>query len=100
MKTEILILNVNTFEKEGQKKSRIGFIFAKKEYLQNTAKFKGYAELSMFYENELPFNNIPLEIIGNVVEATIREVPNVTNPLRKRQVIESIKFKDNVINLL
>ena len=42
MQTQIMLLNVLTYEKEGKKGTRLGFIFAEKDSLGETDKFKGF----------------------------------------------------------
>ncbi len=102
MKEEIIILNVLRYEQDEKHKNsgcRLGFIFADETKFSDTSKFKGYAELSMFYDYSI-FDKFTKDMFYVPAMATFKNLPNPTNPLRSRTVIESIDFNGNVINLL
>ena len=52
MKTKIMILSVlkYTDKKTGEVKTRLGFIFDDENYNVENSSFKGYSELSCFYD--------------------------------------------------
>lgn len=99
MKSKIMILNVLKYEKDGKKGTRLSIIFPGNDNVQETEKFKGFADVSLYYSNHDAFDIIPSEIIGQIVEATIEEKSNPSNPLRKTTTIISIAYKDKVYNL-
>jgi len=98
-KEKILILNVCRYEKEGSWKSLINFIFVNNENLTVTDKFKGYADLTVYYDTPVAYEQIPVEAIGQVVEVTIEEKSNSYNPLKKKTVLSSIAYKGQTYNL-
>lgn len=100
MKTQIMLLNVLAYDKNGKKGTRLGLIFAEKESLGSTDKFKGYKEISLFYEGHEVFNKIPIDIIGRPITAYIKEVTDPINPLRKNQVIHCLEDEKRTIDLL
>lgn len=97
MLTGCLIYNDKT---TNEVKTRLGYIMAEPSMKQNTDKFKGYAELSSFYDGADNFNKIPVEFFGNVVIATLENKPNPRNPLREVKVIKSLKLGSNVVTLV
>lgn len=83
-----------------QDKTRLGYIVADTSFRQNTDKFKGYPDLSIFYDGTEVFNKLPVEWFGVTLLATIENKPNPRNPLRENKVIKSLKLGSNVINLV
>lgn len=81
-------------------KTRLGYVMADPNFKQNTEKFKGYAELSAFYDGVEIFNKIPVEFFGVPCIATLENKPNPRNPLREVKVIKSIKCGNSVVNLV
>ena len=102
MKTNIMLLNVLAYEKKdtGKNGTRLGLIFTEKESLQDTDKFKGFSEISLYYDGHEVFNKIPLNWIGRPITAYIKEVTNPSNPMRKKQVISCLEYENNSIDLL
>lgn len=102
MKTQIMILNVLAYEKAetGKKGTRLGLIFAEKDSLTDSDKFKGYNEVSIFYDGHEVFNKVPLEFIGRPVTAYIKEIANPSNPLKKKQIISCLEYENNSIDLV
>lgn len=93
MKNNIVILNVSRYTKDGKDKSLISFFFANDENLSLTNKFKGYVELKVFYDNTNAFDNLPVDLIGKMVSATIEDKTSKFNPLRRTSIITSIEYK-------
>lgn len=100
MKTQIMLLNVLAYEKEERKGTRVGLIFVEKDSLQDSQKFKGFSEINLFYDGHDVFNKIPTSFIGRPVTAYIKEITNPINPMKKRQIISSIEYENNTIDLL
>lgn len=102
MKTNILLLNVLAYEKKDTKKkgTRLGLIFTDKDSLQDAEKFKGFSDVSLYYEGHDVFNKIPVSWIGRPLTAYIKEISNPSNPMRKKQVISCIEYENNSIDLL
>lgn len=100
MQTQIMLLNVLTYEKEGKKGTRLGFIFAEKDSLGETDKFKGFKEISTYYDGHEVFNKIPLGFIGKPITAFITEKKNPFNPMKSTQVISSLSYENNTVDLL
>lgn len=102
MKTNILLLNVLAYEKKDTKKkgTRLGLIFTDKDSLQDAKTFKGFSDVSLYYEGHDVFNKIPVSWIGRPLTAYIKEISNPSNPMRKKQVISCIEYENNSIDLL
>lgn len=100
MKSNIVILNVCRYTKDGKDKSLISFFFANEENLRLTDKFKGYSDLKLFYDNTNAFDKLPVDVIGKVVSATIEDKSSTFNPLRKSSVITCIEYKGIKYDLL
>ena len=100
MKTEIMILNVMNYEKEGQVNTRMGFIICAKGSISENDRFIGYGELSQYYKGIDVFEKIKKDMIGKPITANLKELSSPSNPMRSRQVIESIEYNGNLISLL
>lgn len=100
MKTNVMLLNTNIFEKDGKTSTRLGLIFCEKDSLGNSEKFKGFKEISLYYDGAEVFNKIPMDFIGRPVTAYIKEVANPSNPLRKKQIIYCLEYENNSIDLV
>lgn len=81
-------------------KTRLGYVMSDPSFKQNTEKFKGFAELSAFYDGREIFDKIPVDFYGIPVIATLETRPNPRNPLRETKIIKSIKAGNNVISLV
>lgn len=99
MKAQVMLLNVLKYENEKGKGTRIGLIFCEKDSLQNGEKFKGFNEISLFYDVDV-FDKIPVDFIGRPVTAYITERSSSKNPLRKTQIISSIEYENRSVDLL
>lgn len=93
--------NKSTGEKTGKQKIRIGYFVLSKESMQNTDKFKGYAELSVFldYTDEL-WNKLSTKIIMQPVEFVFEQAQSLRDPLKTYLKLNTINCKDEVINLV
>lgn len=83
-----------------QDKTRVGYIVADTSFRQDSEKFKGFPDLSIFYDGTEVFNKLPVDWFGLPVVATIESKPNPRNPLRETKVIKTLKLGSNVINLV
>lgn len=99
MKAQVMLLNVLKYENEKGKGTRVGIIFCEKDSLQNSEKFKGFSEVSLFYDVDV-FDKIPTDFIGRPVTAYITERSSAKNPLRKSQIISSLEYDNRSIDLL
>lgn len=97
-----MLLNVLAYEKKetGKKGTRLALIFSEKESLQDTDKFKGFSEISLFYDGHEVFEKIPINWIGRPLIAYIKDVSSPSNPMRKKQVISCLEYENNSIDLL
>lgn len=100
MKEKITILNVLCYEKDNKKGTRLGFVFSSSDKMSDNAKYKGFSEISCFYEGDKVFNSITLDMIGVPVDVTLKAVSDFKNPLNTRNIIDTVTYKGNVINLL
>lgn len=105
----VTILNVlrydekdkKTGEKTGKQKIRIGYFVLSKDNLQETDKFKGYAELSAFvdYSEDL-WSKLSTKIIMQPVEFCFETMQSVRDPMKTYLKLKTINCKDEVINLV
>ena len=100
MKVQVMLLNVLAYEKDEKKGTRLGLIFCEKDSVQDTVKFKGFTEVSLFYDGHEVFEKIPTDFIGRPVTAYITEKSNARNPFKKTQIISSLEYENNTISLL
>lgn len=100
-KQEIRVLNVMCYKDKQTEalKTRIGFIFTGKEQLVNGPKFKGFSELSCYYDGNL-IDRIPIDLICSPVTATLQTRSNPSNPMKSSKIIKDIEYKNNVYSLL
>ena len=105
MKNKIIILNVMTYEKKNIKggidevNTRIEFLFADREQLQDSKKYLGYSVIPTYHKGNL-LKNITSDMILVPLEAEFKEITDYNNPLASRKLLKSITYKGNVINLL
>lgn len=101
MEVDIMILNVLDYadKKSGELKSRMSFIFADKEYFQDTEKYLGYGEVSLFYNHSIR-DRIPKTAIGKCIKAKIQTRGSYRNPMKSYSNIESITVDGKSIDLL
>lgn len=84
----------------GKNKTRLGYMVADVSFRQDSEKFKGFPDLSVFYDGTDIFTKLPVDWFGVSVIATIENKPNPRNPLRENKVIKSLKLGNSVINLV
>ena len=99
MKEKILILNVMKYEKEGKQKSRVAFILADEKNISNREKFKGYSDLAFYYDGTAPFDVLPVDIIGQVVDGSFVEQSSASNPFKKSTILKEVEFKGQTYEL-
>lgn len=100
MKLQIMLLNVMKYEKDGQKKSRIGYYIPTKEALSDRDKFKGYSELASYRNDTKYFDLIPVNFIGQKCEISIVEKPNSSNPMKTYKEFTEITCNGQVVHLV
>lgn len=100
LKIELKNVMIYSDKETGNLKTRLGYNLIDSSMKQITDKFKGFADLAVYYDGDEVFKKIPQEIIGTVVVAIIEEVANVRNPLRKTSIIKGIKVGNSVITLV
>lgn len=101
MKYQVELISCLTFKnKEGSLSTRLGYRLINPSFLQDTPKFKGYAEMSYFSDGTSLFDKLNKNHFGVPVELTTEERPNSSNPLKKVVVLKSIKIENELINLL
>ena len=96
---KIQLLNVLEYEdkKTGKIKTRIGYIYASKEFCSNTDKFIGRSE-NAYYVNGGLKNLFTLEdITTKTYTLVVGDKPSSTNLLRSRIVPIQLKIDNKVI---
>lgn len=102
MEQNIQIQNVMTYidKKDGKPKTRVGFFLSDVSQKADNKSYRGYSELSLFYDGNEIFNKISNDMIGKPLLAKLKTITNVTNPMKSHQVIESFRYAGSTINLL
>lgn len=95
MIVDVELLNCNVFEKDGKKKCRIGYRLLNRESVSNSAKFKGFAELSVFLEDETIFEKLTLDLFGYALKFEFIEEANPRDPMKKRVTLKKIMNAKN-----
>lgn len=97
MNTDIVILNTLKYyakDKDGNKtdkvRTRLSYYFP---ILNNDdSNLKGYPEFTEFVDADIT-NILPSKIYGKQVKIKTTEVPQLSNPFKKRTIISSIEFE-------
>lgn len=100
---KVIIQNVLKYEdkeNKGKYKSRLGYFLADSTSVQNTDKFKGIAELSIFTDNTKLFDSLRSDHMGKSATLKFIEKPSTRNPLKTYLELKEICFKDETIGLL
>lgn len=93
--------NKATGEKTGKEKIRIGYLILGKDTIQDSAKFKGYSEMSYFLDySEDIWNKLTNKIIMQPCEFVFESTQSVRDPLKTYLKLISIKCKDEDISLV
>lgn len=102
MDLKVTILNFLKYsDKEtGKPKIRIGYINNSSDYIENTDKFKGYPELSVFLDDTDLWDKLTMGLVGQVATFTFEKKPNPRNPLKDITYLKNIKCKDVDISIL
>lgn len=100
-KEKILILDVMRYadKKSGEIKSRLGFILCSQKHKKNTDNFKGFNELSCFYDLDI-LDKVPQDTILEPVDGIFELRPNQSNPMRTNSILVGFEYKGNVYKLL
>lgn len=100
MKMKIMLLNVMKYEKDGQLKSRLGYIIPTQEAFSNRDKFIGYSELAAYRNDDKFFALIPKDFVGKHCDVTVCEKPNPINPMKTYKDFEDITCDGKTISLV
>lgn len=100
MKFKIMLLNVMKYEKDGQVKSRLGYIIPTQEAFSDRDKFKGYSELASYRNDDKYFSLIPKNFIGQMCDITITEKPNSANPMKTYKEFTDITCNGQTVSLV
>lgn len=100
MKMEIMILNTMKYEKDGQQKSRMGYILSNKEAFSERDKFRGYSELAVYRDDTKLFDLVPADFIGKNCVATVQERPSTANPLKSYKEIVDLVCNGKTVHLV
>lgn len=101
MKYSVELISCLTYkDRDGDISTRLGYRLLSPDYLQDTSKFKGYAEMSYFCKGTDLFNKLNKDYFGVQAEIMTEERPSKNNPMRKITVVKSVKVGNELINLL
>lgn len=102
MKEKIIILSVlkYTDKKTNETKTRLGFIFDDDKFNVSNSSFKGFSELSCFYNGDEVFNLISNDMIKKPLECVIKQNQSASNPLKTNSKIEKVSYAGSIYNLL
>lgn len=102
MKEKIILLSVlkYTDKKTNLEKVRLGFVFADKKFNTSNKCFKGYSEMSCFYDNADVFDKLSNDSFLTPVDAILETKSSPVNPLRETKVIKQLVINGSILNLL
>lgn len=102
MDLPVTILNFLLYEDKEtkEKKIRIGYLISDKEYCQNSVKFKGYAECSVYLDSDKQWEDLDVSLCGKPATFKFIEVINPRNPLKKINKLTCIITKDGSIDII
>lgn len=101
MKHKVELLNCLIYKnKDGGQSVRLGYRLLDPSFNQDTAKFKGYSEMSYFGDNIDLFSKLRKEHFGVPCELETEERPNLSNPLKKVIVLKSLHVANEHLSLL
>lgn len=86
---DVEILNMVKFSKDGVDKTRIVYRMLSNTSISNTEKFKGYADLSFYVDNTIPFE-LPIEYFGKHLKFLLKEEVNPIDPTKKKIKLSKI----------
>lgn len=97
MELSVTILNILKYEDKETKepKIRIGYINNDTAYIENSAKFRGYPELSVFLNDNGLWDKLTVAMVGKVAKFVFEKKPNPRNPLKDITVLKEIKTKEH-----
>lgn len=95
MKLNVTLLNFLKYEDKEthQPKIRIGYINQDTNYISNKDKFKGYAELSVFLDDDKAWDLLDVDMCGRSAELEFTSTPNPRNPLKNITKLVAIRAK-------
>lgn len=102
MDLKVTILNFLAYnDKEtNAPKVRIGYINNDPAFIENSAKFKGYPELSVFLDNNGLWDKLTMDLVGQIATFTFEKKPNPRNPLKDVTILRKITTKNVNIDIL
>lgn len=102
MELKVTILNFLRYEDKETKapKVRIGYINNESAYIENSAKFRGYPELSVFLDDNGLWDKLTMDLVGQIATFTFDKKPNPRNPLRDLTILKKISCKNVNIDIL
>lgn len=99
MKVEILIVGARTYEKDGQKNTRLVFIPVDKTNFQVSAKQLGYSDIAEYYSTDI-LKNLPKELILEKVTGLFEDKPYAGNPFKSRSFLVGVEFEGKVYSFI
>lgn len=99
MKVDILIVGARTYEKNGEKNTRLVFIPIGKDNLVVSNKQVGYTDLAEYYNTDI-LKKIPQEAVLNRVTGLFEDKPYAGNPFKSKSVLVGIEYENKIYNFV
>ena len=100
MKHKIIIMNALDYSKAEKIGTRLVYYLVDDNGLVTNDKFKGYTEITSFYESKIPFEVLDTKYFNKVVDGEFVSKPNYKNPLRSSLELVSINVDGRSIKLV
>ena len=97
MKSKIIILGKQKYEKNNEPNTRLEFVIAE---IQESEKFVGMTPINSYFKGHKVFENIKKEMLGKPLDCEFNEITDYYDPLKTRKILKSITYNGNVIDLL
>lgn len=101
MDLNVTVLNILRYNDKNtnEPKIRIGYINNDSKYIENTDKFRGYPELSVFFDDNGLWEKLDLKLVGQIVKFTFAKEVNPRNPLKDITKLTKITCEKANVNI-
>lgn len=99
MDTKVMILSACVYEKNGKKLTRIEFVMGDTEDITENDNYVGLTTLSSYYTGNKK-SLVTKDMIAKPLEARFKSIKDIKDPLKVRQILESVIYNGDVISFI
>lgn len=88
MRLNVELMNILTYD--NGTKCRIGYRLLDRDTKADSARFKGYKELSLFIDSAKPFNEIDSKYLGTACIIELEQTINPNNPTKTSYKLKKV----------